>query len=542
MSIQRMRRRFAAHLRYVLYVIIGVFVVGLPFVFTPGLTRRNPEEGTEEGKDVIARVNGQPLRRDRLDQAFDQAMGQIAFYQAFGQTVGLEQLARFRLQAFSQAVTDEVLLQQAAAEGVKVSGGDAKRQAEKIADQQLEQLRKQYKGAELEPALGRLVASVEKKEQARSMSPRSFRKWMIKRLLDESSDQLRDELTVQKLREKVTAGATGTEQDLMASYDKMNTREILVSMHPKGKPARTEEEARKRAEELAAKGKQAADFAALAAAESDDPSAKQNGGSQPIMMLSGFPAEVQGAISNLKPGDASQPVKTGAGYLIIKVEGRTRELPKDFEKNKQQLLSSFVQRRQSQAWQDYTEKVRQGAKVEVTDPEMLAYRAVEQNKQKDALAELQKAAAESDRVRGLVGAIISYNLGMMYAADNQWKQAADSFSTAADEATQDQKRSMPDARAQALFGLAHANEKLGSMTEAMNWYQEASNWADTPGVHSQLIGVYQRLGKPDLVKKEQEWLTQYQLAQEEKQKAMLEQQQAATAPAPPQPQPARGGR
>jgi tetratricopeptide (TPR) repeat protein len=314
----------------------------------------------------------------------------------------------------------------------------------------------------------------------------------------------------------------------------MHIREILVSLHPAGKPARTDEEARKRAEEIAAKAKPGADFAALATAESDDPAGKKSGGSQPIMMLSGYPAEMQQAMANLKPGEVSQPVKTGAGYVIVKVDARTRDLPKDFEKNKPQLLASFVQRRQSQAWDAYQQKLRQSAKIDVTDPEMLAYRAIEQNKQKDALAQMQKAAAEAGRQRGLVGAIIYYNLAMMYAANNQWKEAADNFRNAADTVTQDQKQSLPDARAQALLGLAQADEKLGQKDEALNMYQEASNWADTPGVHSQLIGVYQRLGKADLAKKEQDWLVQYQQQQMEKQKAMLEQQKAAGAPQPAQ--------
>jgi parvulin-like peptidyl-prolyl isomerase len=496
-------------------------------MFSPGLTRRNEDQGTKETKDVIARVNGQPLTRDRLDLKFDQGMAQVAMIAGLqGQTVGLEQLARFRLEAFNQAVIAELLLKQAAAEGIKVSSGDVKALAEKEADQELERLRGQYKGPDLEPALGRIVATVEKKQSARSMSARSFRKWMINRLLDQSSDEIRDGLTIQKLTEKVTAGVAGKEQDLMASYDRMHIREILVSIHPAGKPARTDEEARKRAEEIAAKAKPGADFAALAAAESDDPAGRKSGGSQPIMMLSGHPAEMQQAMANLKPGEVSQPVKTGAGYVIVKVDGRTRDLPKDFEKNKPQLLASFVQRRQSQAWDAYQQKLRQSAKIDVTDPEMLAYRAIEQNKQKDALAQMQKAAAEAGRQRGLVGAIIYYNLAMMYAANNQWKEAADNFSNAADTVTQDQKQSLPDARAQALLGLAQADEKLGQKDEALNMYQEASNWADMPGVHSQLIGAYQRLGKADLAKKEQDWLVQYQ--------QQMEKQRAASAPQPAQ--------
>ena len=94
------------------------------------------------------------------------------------------------------------------------------------------------------------------------------------------------------------------------------------------------------------------------------------------------------------------------------------------------------------------------------------------------------------------------------------------------------------------MGLAEANEKLAElaqkpeeksarMNDALLWYQEASNWADTPPVHNQLIATYQRLGKADLVKKEQDWLKEYEQAQLAKQQAMLEQQQKAAGAQPP---------
>jgi peptidylprolyl isomerase len=538
MSIRGMQKRFAVRLRYVLYVLIGVFVVGLPFVFTPGLSRRNEGEGSKESKDIVARVNGQGLTRDEVDSRFDQALGQLAIYAQLGQNIGLQQMAQFRLSAFQQAVTDDLLRKQAAADKISVSRGEVKRQAEVIADQQLEQLRAQYKGDQIEPALGRIVAITDKQDQARNMSPAAFRKWFINRLLDKSREQLQWDLTLQKLQEKVTASTGGTEQDLLASYDRLHTRQIMVALKPEGKPARTDEEARKRAEEVAAKAKQGADFAALAKADSDDKRSAEKGGEQPIRLLQAYSPNMQKVVRDLKPGEVSTPIKTAAGYIIVKMESRPRELPKDFEKNKQQLLASFAQRRKSEAWQEYAQSLQQSAKVDVTDPELLAYQAMQQGNEKDAFGQLQKAAGQASKLRGLVGAIIYYNLAEMYVKRSQWKEAADSFTAAADAVSQDQKQALPGARAEALMGLAEANEKLGKADDALMWYQEASNWADTPAIHSQLMGVYQRLGKADLVKKEQDWLKDYQQAQMEKDEARVAQQQKAAAAQTPAQNPA----
>ncbi len=543
MSIRGMQQRFAVRLRYVLYALIAVFVVGLPFVFTPGLTRRNTDETPKEGKDVIARVNGQPIQSSQLEDRFDQTLGQIAIYAQLGQSVSLQQLGQFRLSAFQQAVTDALLRKQAETEGIKVSRGDINKRAEQIADQQLEQLRGQYKGDQLEPALGRLVAMSEKRQQAENMSPAAFRKWMVDRLLT-SRDALSDELTMQKLEEKVTSSVGTSEQDLLASYDRLKTREILVSLKPKGKPARTEEEARKRAEELVARAKQGEDFAALATAESDDERGKKSGGEEPTKLLSAFSPNMQKVILTMKPGDVTAPMKIAAGYIITRMESRSRDLPKDFDKNKGQLLTNLVQRRKSEAWQEYTRKLQQSAKVEVLDPEILAYQAMQRGKDADALGQLQKAAAQSSKMRGLAGGIVYYNLAMIYVAQGKWKEAADNFTSAADSVSQDQKQALPGARAEALMGLAEADEKLAElapkpeeksskMGDALLWYQEASNWADTPPVHNQLIATYQRLGKADLVKKEQDWLKEYEQAQLAKQQAMLDQQQKAAGAQPP---------
>lgn len=539
MSIQGMRRRFAVHLRYVLYVIIGVFIIGLPFVFTPGLRPHGPEQEAEVGaQDIVAVVNGQPLPRSRVDRRFDQMMGQIVpIYASIGQTVGLDQIGRFWLQAFDQAVLDQLLLAQAAADKIAVSGREVTQQAEKIADQQLEQLRARYKGDQLGEALGRIVAQTEGKQAARSMSEGAFRKWMVNRLLKQDSDQLKEELTVGTLQRKVVGTATPSEQDLLTSYDRVRYTQLVVLLHPKGGTTRTDEQARKRIEDLLAKLKQGTSFDSLVQTESDGPR-KQPAGGQPWTAMTAFPPELQKVIAALKPDEISKPFKAAAGYYVYRLDERKRELPKDFEKSKQQLLASLAQRQQQQVWQEYTGKLGAQAKVEIKAPEVLAYRDMQQGKEKEAAAELGKAAAEAGRPRGVLGAAIYYDLAKLQAAGNQWKEAADNYSAAVDAVSQDQKLALPDARAEALLGLGQATEHAGKPEEALSWYQEASNWSDTPTVHQELVSVYQRLGKTDLVKKEQEWLTDYQKAQAEKQKAMAEQRAAEAAKQQPATQPA----
>lgn len=533
MSIQGMRRRFAVHLRYVLYLLIGVFIIGLPFVFTPGLSRRTEDEAQEATQDVIARVNGQPLRRASLDKWFDQSLMQmVPIYQSIGQSVNLNQISQFRLQAFDQALMTELLLGQARAEKIPVSRGEVKRQAERMADEELRQVKSRYKGEQLQQALGEIYTRTEGRPRQR-MSEGAFRKWVIKRMVTQGGDDLRAQIAIEKLRQKVSGSVSPTEQELLASYDRVSLRELTVSLHPQGKPARTEEQARKRAEQLLAKARQGTDLAALVKAESDDQALKATGGLRSSLSLSALPPEESRAVQALKPGELAGPIKMPAGYLVIKLEGRRRDLPQDFEQKKQEHLRSFTDQRRSERWMEYSSKLRQQAKLEILDPEILGYQHMQQGDPVRAIDQLEKAAPEGARLRGLVGGTIHYMLGDAFAQRGKWKEAADSYGAAVDMLAQDERNPLPGVRGEALMALARVTENLGKRDEALGWYQEASNWSDTPRMHEQLVSIFQRMAEPELVKKEQDWLKTYQEAQAERAKAALEEQRAAAPESKP---------
>lgn len=536
MSIQGMRRRFAVHLRYVLYGIIAVFIIGLPFVFTPGLTPPGEEEAAEGERAALARVDGVSVSRGRVDRIFTGTLKQVLpLYQQMGVSLGLRQLADMRLEAFQQAVMQELIRRQAEAEKLSVSKGEVRQAAERVTNQQLDAIKAQYQGQELERMLAQLYAQAEGRTRQR-MSEAAFRKWSIKRILTQAEDELREELLTQKLRQQVTGSVTVTEEDLRASYDRLTLREIFVSLQPRGKPARTDEEARKRAQDLVAKARAGADFAQLAKAESDTAGAKETGGLQDPMPLSAMPRDIQKAVAGLKEGQVADPVKVARGYSIVKLEKRTRELPKDYEKNKADLLRQFTEQRRDQVWQEYMNSLRQKAKIEVLDPEILGYQAMQQRKKQDAVKYLREAAAKAmgDQIRGLPAGAIHFSLASLLEEQGKLKEALDSYTAAVDAISQDEQNPLPDARAEALMALARVSERLGKAEDALLWYQEASNWSDTPQLHRDLLDVFQRLNMPKLVKSEQDWLAQYEQAQAEQQRALEEAQRKAAEQARPQ--------
>jgi hypothetical protein len=369
------------------------------------------------------------------------------------------------------------------------------------------------------------------------MSERQFAKWAMDRYLDKGSG-LRDDLAIQKLQQAVAGQVSTSEQDLLQSYDRASVRHIVVMLNPPAKTAearkaaaRSDEQAKKRAEELVARAKAGADFVALAKAESDDPSAKQMGGLMEDVGRGGMVPEWDKAVFALRPGEVSGPIKLPWGYEVVRMERLRRELPADFGKNKQQLLKSLADQRRGEAFQKLVTDLRQKAKVELRDPEMQAWQAKMRGKPDEPQAKLEEAQAEARTAGGLEAAAVFWELGSLLAGKKQWEEAGNAFAEAADALGEEEAPLLPAGRAEALMALANACEKQGKTAEAVEWYQAASDATEVPTIHSQLQATFLRLGRADLVKQEQEWLANYEQAQRERQAQMEAQRKAAEAQA-----------
>jgi tetratricopeptide (TPR) repeat protein len=547
MSIQHMRRRFAIQLRYVLWVIIAAFIIGLPLVFVPGGFlggRREQEQQKTEPSETVAMVNGKPVTRAEVTRSFERVAG---FYLQMGQGLGVAQLWQLRYSAFQQAVQNRLLLETAQQQGTSISKSDLSKQAQQMVDREIAQLKDQYKGPEIEQVFASIVAKSAGPSgapPAQTMSERQFSKWAMQRYLDPSAG-LRDDLILQQLRQAVTSQVSANEQDLLQSYDRATVSHIIVMLRPAAKSpgaaaplARTDEQAKQRAEELLARIKAGADFAAVAKAESDDPAAARTAGLMPDIGRGRMAAEWDKAVFALKPGEVSAPIKVAWGYEIVRMDKISRQLPKDFEKNKQQLLTSFQEQRRGEVWQQYVADLQKKAKVEVRDPEMQAYQALIQGKRDDALAKLNGAKEGARNAGGLTAASVFYQIGQLLAEKKQWKDATDAFAEASDALSGEQAVMLPGGRAEALMALANAYEQLKQTNEAVMWYTAAGEASETPTIHSQLLAIFQKLGKPDLVKKEQEWMASYEQQQQERQAQMAAQQKAAAQQAQGQGKPA----
>jgi len=104
-------------------------------------------------------------------------------------------------------------------------------------------------------------------------------------------------------------------------------------------------EAMKKAVALRAKLAKGADFAKAAEEESQDPSAKGNGGDLGWFTKERMVKEFSDAAFAMKPGEISQPVKTQFGVHLIKLEGTKPEQVTPFEQVKEQLRQELEESR-----------------------------------------------------------------------------------------------------------------------------------------------------------------------------------------------------
>jgi len=212
----------------------------------------------------------------------------------------------------------------------------------------------QRKGYTLHPALakdwfGPLVAlAVEAKREHLGTSPQSAK----------LSEVDLDNALVGELTQKIARETQPTEADIESYYnahqidfEQVKARHIVISDATAlaSQSKRTAVEARTRAESIASQLKRGADFAKLAATDSDDAYTKDQGGDLGYVSHHQMEPAVDAALWSLKPGQVSAPIDGRFGFEIVKVEDqRTRSLKEVRETIVGTLKAAALERKQQE--------------------------------------------------------------------------------------------------------------------------------------------------------------------------------------------------
>jgi len=165
---------------------------------------------------------------------------------------------------------------------------------------------------------------------------------------------------------------------------------------------RSLEEAKKKAEELYQRLKQGEDFAQLARQYSEDSASADKGGDLGFFGRGQMVKPFEEKAFSLKMGEISEPVLTEYGYHIIKVEEKKADQVRarhilikgtDPQKELDRLREDLRKQKQSQAWNEYLQDLRNQAKEQtvIYDPHLRAIKAEENRETAKAIIYYRQA-------------------------------------------------------------------------------------------------------------------------------------------------------
>jgi len=519
------------YLKYGVWGFIVIFV--LSAIFTFNASNSSAPSGSS---GVFARIDGREVSTAQFARNLDMMREQYRSFASYGQSATLQQYAELPRYAWEQLV--EEYAQAAAAEkrGVSVSLSEADKT---IRDQVDERLKTVGVGA----------------------TPQELEQYRQQMLMGADVETQRRQMLGQRLREKLSGEVSPVE---------VKVAHVLVDTK-----TRTDEAAKKLADDIARQAKAGSDFAKLATQHSDDAGSKVKGGvvgwasAMPPQPPTGkdakpdpeaatsFVPEFTAAALMLKKGEVSEPVKSTFGYHVLKAlevrdykpkdepaatpapkpgaKPAAKPDPKAADKKRQEAIDQYKTAVANQIAQGLVSE--QKARLEATiKPESnwlkgyLAESAANNAPMsldkdgKPLMNEAQKLApaiaAYSAALKGggsEVGPPLAYKLGQLYQRAGQFAEADALL----------EKWDKKSGNAEMYVLHAEVLEKLKKKTEAIAAYQGAVEAAyNNPELLNRVADKFKELGRTDLARTTRDKATK-QLAQQAEEREQRQKQQEA---------------
>ncbi|MFO8080488.1 MAG: peptidylprolyl isomerase [Armatimonadota bacterium] len=486
----------------IFWIIVIIFFVSAYYMYGGGGGGgvAGPQGGQREVTPVVATVNGDHIGRTDYDYRLQWAES--------GQHTPLPQMREMKMAVLDSMINNHLLIEAARAEGIQVSDEEIEAEKTEMLDEIIE-----YRYSDR-----RVLRDALERED---MSLEQFKDRVLRERLPED-EEIRTNLLFEKIQERVEQSVTVTDEDVRESYAEVKARHILIDpqqlmmeqqeeadeaeeadasdLEATMSPEEAEQQARELLTEIKQQAEAGADFATLAEEHSMGPSAP-DGGDLGWFGPGQMVPEFEEVAFELEPGEVSDIVQTDFGLHIIKVEDRRHDVPSD-EAELEAQREELIEQRTQRAWQEYQDRLRAAAEIEIVDPELQAYELLEEDPERNApqAAELLASAAEGD----------PYNASARFSLANILKQAGrtDEAIAVLDELAETRQGSnSPYPHAE----LASLKQEAGQTEEAIEHYQQASEYAQgfdyqNYFLHMQIQQAFEELERPDLAEREQEWI------------------------------------
>lgn len=315
---------------------------------TPASTpEASPSPGAADAdidlKDPVATVNGEPISKAQLQEAFNAAVEASGVKAA---DLTAEQKMTGYKQILDELIMDKLVAKAAASE--VVSDEDV---AAEIA-----KLKKQFPTEEaFETQLKESGQSPEKLDSAiRTMLQQQ--RWMKSQIADQ------DAVAADEAKKFYD---TNTEEFKNPETVKASHILFMVKQDDPEDVVKAKEEAAKKAAERAKKGE---DFSTLAKELSEEPGAKESGGDLGFFSKDRMVPEFADAAFSQKKDEIGGPVRTQFGWHVIKVTDKKAAGTVPFDEVKDQITAYLKTTKQREAVQAILKNLKDSAKIESTLP------------------------------------------------------------------------------------------------------------------------------------------------------------------------------
>jgi len=296
-----------------------------------------------ELKDPVAVVNGEPITKAQLQEAFNNAVESAGAKMA---DLKPQQINEGYRQLLTDMVMDKLVTK--AASGIAIPDEEVNAEVAKIKQQfpSPEVFEAQIKASGMDPA--KLAEKIRTSMQQRS--------WMKSQLAGIPSAT---EADAQKFYD--------AHPNDFKSPDQVKASHILfmVNKDDSADTVKKKEDAANKAYELAKKG---GNFNDMAKEQSEEPGAKQTGGDLGFFTAERMVPEFSQAAFAMAVGDISKPVRSQFGFHVIKVTDKKPAGTMPFAEVKDQLLTYLSETNKREAVQNVLTKLQESAKIETTIP------------------------------------------------------------------------------------------------------------------------------------------------------------------------------
>jgi len=298
-------------------------------------------------KTVIATVGEEKITKGDLDKIMSRYDAQLK--QQYGNDYATNdkmktQITQIKKQQLDNLVTEKIFLKKATDLNLKPSDDEINKKI----DEQITQIKAQY------PAEGQFESVL--KENGITE--------------DELKESFKTQIIASAVQDDIIKDVEVTDEDVQIYYDENKDAQYKVGAGATASHILVADE--ETAKKLKAKLDAGADFAKLAKENSTDPGSKDKGGNLGFVAYNSkdLVAEFMEGFKTLKEGEVSAPVKSQFGYHLIKATGLKGEEVTPLDKVKDQIKSTLLQQKQSEAFKSKLDEWKTELKVKTYEDKM----------------------------------------------------------------------------------------------------------------------------------------------------------------------------